>query len=96
MVHKTLSEICNPEVQDDSEENEEEEEEPEKKLIFLQYIGKVTDNFERTSKRINVPCEIMTTITKIKIVLTSLKGNHFKVCGAIQWMMLKQTNRFII
>ena len=39
IIHKTLSKICKPEVQDEIEENEEE---PKKKLIFLQYRGKAT------------------------------------------------------
>ena len=51
-----MSKICKPEVQDDSEENKEEE--PEKKLIFLQYRGKATENFERALRRINAPCKI--------------------------------------
>ena len=40
IIHKTLSKICNPELQDDSEEIEEEE--SEKKLILLQYRAEVT------------------------------------------------------
>ena len=57
---------------DESEEDEEEE--PEKKLIFLQYRGKATENFERALRRINALCKIITTIKKIKTVLPSLKA----------------------
>ena len=44
IIHKTLSKICKPEVQDESEENEEEE--PEKKL---QYTYNIEERPQRTS-----------------------------------------------
>ena len=46
----------------------------EKKLIFLQYRGKATENFERALRRINAPCKIITTIKKMKTVLPSVKA----------------------
>ena len=46
----------------------------EKKLIFLQYRGKATENFERALRRINALFEIINTIKKMKTVLLSLKA----------------------
>ena len=98
-IHKKLSKICNSEKQADTDEDEE----PEKKLIFLQYRGKVTENFERALKPINGPCKIITTIKKIKIFLRSLKapvekgmksGLVYQIfCSRYQWCFVGQTTR---
>ena len=68
IIEQTLNKIREPDVSTE----EQAEEEVEKKMIFLQYRGKITDNFER--KYINAPCKTITTIRKIKTVLPSLKA----------------------
>ena len=72
IIERTISKIC--QTTDNENEVQQEEEEPEKKLIFLQYRGKVTENFERSLKRLNAPCKIVTTIRKLRTVLPSLKA----------------------
>ena len=47
IINKTLTKIYSEKKKDNNEE-----EEPEKKLVFLQYRGKVTENFERALKRL--------------------------------------------
>ena len=101
IIHKTLSKICSEKKKDDSDE-----EEPEKKLIFLQYRGKVTENFERALKRLNAPCKVITTIKKIKTVLPSLKapvekamksGLVYKIsCSRCQSCYVGQTTRHLL
>ena len=68
IINKTLTKIYSEKKKDNNEE-----EEPEKKLVILQYRGKVTENFERALKRLNVACKIITTVKKIKTILPSLK-----------------------
>ena len=53
-------------------ENETEEEEEEKKMIFVQYRGMVTEKFEKSLKRLNVPCKVINTIKKLNSVMPSL------------------------
>ena len=54
-------------------EDEEKEEEAEKKLIFVQYRGLVTEKFEQSLQRLQVPCIMINTLKKLKTVLPSLK-----------------------
>ena len=55
-------------------EPEVEEQDIERKLIFLQYRGKVTEKFTQSLNRINAPCKVIDTIKKLKTVLPSLKA----------------------
>ena len=55
-------------VQDTDEEKE------EKKVMKIEYRGKVTEKFESSLKRINVPCVIVKTIRKLKTSMPSLKA----------------------
>ncbi|XP_057312284.1 uncharacterized protein LOC130653790 [Hydractinia symbiolongicarpus] len=71
IIEKTLEKIYRPKPPTIEESNDDE---AEKKLVFLQYRGKVTEKFERSLKRINAPCKIVSTIKKIKSVLPSLKA----------------------
>ena len=75
IIEQTLTKICQTTETETGEEeqHQEEEPEPEKKLVFLQYRGKVTENFERSLQRVNAPCKIISTIRKLKTVLPSLK-----------------------
>ena len=61
IIERTLNKIREPDVSTE----EQAEEEVEKKIIFLQYRGKITENFERKLKYINAPCKTITTIRKI-------------------------------
>ena len=54
-------------------EEEKPEEEIEKKLFMIQYRGKISDEFKRTLAKINAPCRVVFTLTKLKTVLPSLK-----------------------
>ena len=71
IIEKTLDKIYHPKPP--TEDEEVKEDETEKKLVCLQYRGKVTEKFERSLKRIGAPCKIVSTIKKIKTVLPSLK-----------------------
>lgn len=71
IIERTLNKIL--QIKETNEQQQEAEPEGEKKLVFLQYRGKVTENFERSLKHVNAPCKIVTTIRKLKTVLPSLK-----------------------
>ncbi len=53
------------------------EEEPakktEKKLLFVQYRGKCTEDYARALHRSNVPCTVVMTLRKLRTVMPSLK-----------------------
>ena len=51
----------------------EEEERVAKKLIFLQYRGKLSEKFEKALINIKAPCRIVFTLKKLKCVLPPLK-----------------------
>lgn len=102
IIERTLNKIREPKVTLE----EEVEEDTKTKLIFLQYRGKVTENFERMLKRINAPCKIVTTIRKMKTVLPSLKapvdkalrsGLVYKItCSRCQSCYVGQTTRHLL
>ena len=68
IIAKTLEKISNPSP---AQENEDES---EKKKFFVQYRGKVTEQFERTLRRINAPVRFINTIKKLRSNLPSLKA----------------------
>ena len=45
----------------------------QKKMIFIQYRGKVTENYARALHRCEAPCTIVMTLRKLKTTLPSLK-----------------------
>ena len=45
----------------------------QKKLIFLEYRGKVTEDYCRALRKINAPCQPVPTLRKLKTVMPSLK-----------------------
>lgn len=74
IINKTLTNIITAKnkeaaVTDESEDDQEEE----RKLIFIQYRGKVTEKFESALKRIKAPCKVISTINKVKSCLPTLK-----------------------
>ena len=60
-------------VEDNNNEEEEKEDEVEEKMVFIQYRGKVSDNFESSLKKLKVPCKVIFTLKKLKMDLPSLK-----------------------
>ena len=55
-------------------EIQDEDKKAEKKMMFLQYRGKVTETFERKLNRLNAPCKIIMTARKMKTMMPSLKA----------------------
>lgn len=45
----------------------------QKKLLFVQYRGKCTEDYARALHRLKAPCTIVSTLRKLKTVLPSLK-----------------------
>ena len=45
----------------------------EKKLVFIEYRGKVSEQFQRSLQKCNAPCKIIFTLRKVKTCLPSLK-----------------------
>ena len=58
------------------------EEEPalQKKLIFVEYRGKVTEDFCRSLRKSDAPCQPVLTLRKLRTVLPSLKPAIEKRC----------------
>ena len=44
-----------------------------KRLVFIEYRGKVTDDYCRALRKIDAPCQPVLTLRKLKTVLPSLK-----------------------
>ena len=44
-----------------------------KQLVFIEYRGKVTDDYCRALRKINAPCQPVLTLRKLKTVMPSLK-----------------------
>ena len=103
IIRKTLSKIIDNVTKVDSEE---EEKEPEKKLVFVQYRGRVSEKFEQSLRKLNTPCKIIFTIRKLKSSLPSLKskvdkcfksGVVYKVsCPRCDSCYVGQTRRHLI
>ena len=77
IIKGTLEKIVLEQQQTEDEKQPTEEEEKEKKpekLLFVQFRGRVTEKFERSLKRMDAPCKVISTIKKLKTVLPSLKS----------------------
>lgn len=70
IIKKVLHSMFDP---PDQSENEESEDQPEKKMIFIQYRGKVTEKFKQSLNKLQAPCTVIETLRKLKTVLPSLK-----------------------
>ena len=102
IIEKTINKIRETKTVDAEEENDE----TEKKLIFVQYRGKITENFERSLNKINAPCKIITTLKKTRSLLPSLKppvdnalksGLVYKItCSRCQSCYVGQTTRHLL
>ena len=53
---------------------DEDDENKKEKLVFVQYRGKVSVQFEQSLRRFNAPCKVIYTIRKLKTALPSLKN----------------------
>ena len=51
----------------------EDEQSIRKKLIFIEYRGKITENFVRALRKTKAPCQPVMTLRKLKTVMPSLK-----------------------
>ena len=66
IIEKCLNSIIDPEISTGIEESVDED---DKKLFFLQYGGKLTENFKKSLERIKAPCKTILTLQKLKTVL---------------------------
>ena len=70
IIKKCLNSVCDKDekvVEEDSLDDKKE------KLLFLQYRGKISDQFQNVLRRIEAPCKVIYTLQKIKTVMPSLK-----------------------
>lgn len=68
IISDTLKRIDNP-----VEEQEKEDEEEDPKKLFVEYRGKISDQFKHSLHKLNAPCQVIFTLKKLKNVLPSLK-----------------------
>ena len=68
IISNTLKRIDNP-----VEEQEKEDEEEDPKKLFVEYRGKISDQFKHSLQKLNAPCQVIFTLKKLKNVLPSLK-----------------------
>ena len=78
IIHDTITKIKNKETVDKTPETTkvsegEQTEEVSKKMFFIQYRGKMTEDFCRALGRTNAPVNPILTIRKLKSILPSLK-----------------------
>ena len=64
---KLLSKIVEIEKKENINEEKEEEDPKDEKKIFVDYRDKVSELFEQSLRKLNVPCKVVFTLTKLKI-----------------------------
>ena len=75
IIKKTLHSIFeNKEATAQDEAEKKDDEEEERKMLFIQYRGKVSEKYEKSLKRIGAPCKVIFTIRKLKTSLPTLKS----------------------
>ena len=77
-----------------------------KKMIFVQYRGKCTENYARQLHKINAPCTLVLTLRKLRTTLPSLKpqietnlrsGTVYQItCPRCKSCYVGQTSRHIL
>ena len=72
LVKDTLNKIL--EKKETVTESEEVDEEEEKKMVMIEYRGKISDQFKISLNKLNAPSRIIFTLKKLKSVLPSLKS----------------------
>ncbi|XP_066928819.1 uncharacterized protein [Clytia hemisphaerica] len=78
IISDTLKKIDAPTL---AEEEKDEVDEPKK--LFVEYRGKISDQFKKSLLKLNAPCRVIFTLKKLKTVLPSLKPKiekPFKSC----------------
>ena len=63
-------------------EPESESDEVAKHMVFLQYRGKITEEYVRALHKLNAPCKPILTLSKLKTILPTLKVQVDKECRA--------------
>ena len=71
IISKVINSFANPETAKVDEVSSETE--VEKKLVCIQYRGRLSEKFENSLKRIEAPCKVVFTLRKVKTLLPSLK-----------------------
>ena len=71
LINASIEKLYLPRTEIEAEE--EVEEEKSKHFLFLQYRGKVTEDYVRALHKLNAPCKPILTIRKLKTVVPSLK-----------------------
>ena len=72
LIKDTLNKIF--EKKETVTESEEVDEEEEKKMVMIEYRGKISDQFKISLNKLNAPSRIIFTLKKLKSVLPSLKS----------------------
>ena len=104
LIKQTLEYIirANSNTNEDTEESNDEDEQC---LIFLQYRGKITEQYIRSLHILEAPCKIVLTLRKLKTILPQLKAKVEKrlrsrvvykiTCSRCQACYVGQTDRHI-
>ena len=71
IISETRKKLENEQV----EQTEPDEEKEEKKKFYVQYRGKISDQFQRSLHKLNAPCIVTFTLKKLKTTLPSLKSS---------------------
>ena len=71
IIEKTISKLLMTEPEE-QKQRKEKKEFIEKRIIFIQYRGKLSEEYERSLKRCHAPCNVIMTLRKMKTVLPSL------------------------
>ena len=75
IIEDTITRLINSSEEEEKKKksNVEKDDTQEKKLIFIQYRGKVTEDYARALHRINAPATMVMTLRKLKTAMPSLK-----------------------
>ena len=104
LIHSTIEKLQPPRRNNDAEEDEFGE--VPKHSLFLQYRGKVTEEYVRALYELNTPCKVILTLRKLKTVLPSLRApvdKSFKsrvvyklLCPRCQACYVGQTDQYLL
>ena len=104
LIHSTIEKLHLPQRSNEAEK--EEVEEVPKHLLFLQFRGKVTEEYVRALNKLNAPCKVILTLRKLKTVMPSLKvavDKSFKsrvvyklLCSRCQACYVGQTDQHLV
>ena len=75
IIEDTITRLINSneEKERGEQKNADKDDNLQKKMIFIQYRGKVTEDYARALHRINAPATIVMTLRKLKTAMPSLK-----------------------